>query len=147
MRSYRFTDYAYLEIKDFINKGYLAVLPMGCTEQQGPHLPVDFDTWFAEAVALAAAQHTANFHRVNALVLPAMPFGPTPEHQGFGLGYVNVPHPVHEEFIYSALESLAEQGFSTIVVWRRTSATGGGGKIQLEIPLSMRSLSSNLAVS
>ena len=118
MKSRKFTDYTYLEIKDFIEEGCLAILPTGCTEQQGPHLPVGFDTWFAETVALAAAHHTARFYQVCALVLPAMPFGPTPEHCGFGSGYVDIPHPVHEEFIYFVLESLAEQGFSTIVVWR-----------------------------
>ena len=115
---YKFTDYTYLEIRDFIDERCLAILPTGCTEQQGPHLPVDFDTWFAETVALAAAQRAARCHRVRALVLPTMPFGPTTEHQGFGSGYVNIPHSVHEEYMYFALESLAEQGFSTIVVWR-----------------------------
>ena len=43
---------------------------------------------------------------------------PTPEHRGFGSGYVNIPHSVHEECVYFVLESLAEQGFNTIVVWR-----------------------------
>ena len=50
--------------------------------------------------------------------LPAMPFGPTPEHRGFGSGYVNIPHVVHEAYVYFVLEPLAEQGFGTIVVWR-----------------------------
>jgi creatinine amidohydrolase/Fe(II)-dependent formamide hydrolase-like protein len=77
-----------LEIKAFIGAGCLAIVPTGCTEQQGPHLPIDFDTWFAETVALAAAKHAACFHQVRALVLPPMPFGPTPEHKGYGSGYV-----------------------------------------------------------
>ena len=118
MKSYKFTDYTYLEIKDFVDAGCLAIVPTGCTEQQGPHLPIDFDTWFAETVALAAAKYTARFHQVRALVLPAMPFGPTPEHKGYGSGYVNIPHSVHEEYVYFALVSLAEQGFRTIVIWR-----------------------------
>ena len=149
MKSCKFTDYTYLEIRDFIDEGCLAILPTGCTEQQGPHLPVDFDTWFAETVALAAAQHAARCHQVRALVLPTMPFGPTQEHQGFGSGYVDIPHSVHEECIYFALESLAEQGFSTIVVWRGCGEhrlQGAVDKVQREIPPSMRSPSSDLAV-
>ena len=118
MKSHKFVDHTYLEIKSLIDAGCLAIVPTGCTEQQGPHLPVDFDTWFAEAVSLEAAQHAARCHDVRALVLPAMPFGPTPEHRGFGSGYVNIPHSVHEECVYFVLESLAEQGFDTIVVWR-----------------------------
>ena len=44
MKSHRFIDFTYLEIKALIEGGCLAILPTGCTEQQGPHLPVDFDT-------------------------------------------------------------------------------------------------------
>ena len=118
MKSRKFTDYTYLEIKSLIDAGCLAILPTGCTEQQGPHLPVDFDTWSAEAVALEAAEYAARCHGVRALVLPALPFGPTPEHRGFGSGYVNIPHSVHEACVYRVLESLAEQGFGSLVVWR-----------------------------
>ena len=118
MKSHKFGDYTYLEIKSLIDDGCLAILPTGCTEQQGPHLPVDFDSWFAESVALAGAQLALGSHGVQAVVLPAIPFGPTPEHEGFGSGYVNIPHPLHEQFVYSTLESLAHQGFSIIVVWR-----------------------------
>ena len=39
MKSHKFTDYAYLEIKDLVDAGCLAIVPTGCTEQQGPHLP------------------------------------------------------------------------------------------------------------
>jgi hypothetical protein len=31
------------------------LVPSGYTEQQGPHLPVDFGTWFAETHLLAAS--------------------------------------------------------------------------------------------
>ncbi|MDE0043704.1 MAG: creatininase family protein, partial [Candidatus Poribacteria bacterium] len=55
MKSYKFTDYTYLEIKGLIEAACLAIVPTGCTEQQGPHLPIDFDTWFAETVVLVAA--------------------------------------------------------------------------------------------
>ena len=118
MKSYKFTDYTYLEIKDFVDAGCLAIVPTGCTEQQGPHLPVDFDTWFAETAALTAAKHAERCYQVRALVLPAMPFGPTPEHKEYGSGYVNFPHSFHEEYVYFVLVSLAEHGFRAIVFCR-----------------------------
>lgn len=34
----------YLEIRRHLDNGALAVIPTGCTEQQGPHLPVDIDS-------------------------------------------------------------------------------------------------------
>lgn len=111
----RFVDLTYREIADATSRGALAVVPTGCTEQQGPHLGVGFDSWFAEEICVAAAER---LERPLVLVLPALPFGPTPEHRGFGHGFVDLPVPVQEAVVEATLTSLAEQGFRTIVVWR-----------------------------
>ncbi len=47
----------------------LAILPVGATEQHGPHLGTGTDTISAEWVARRAAERTG------ALVLPAIPYG------------------------------------------------------------------------
>jgi len=114
----KFGDLTYQQIRDYAASGCLAVLPTGCTEQQGPHLPVDTDTWFAETLCLAAADHAGAQYGLDVLVLPPLPFGPTPEHRGFGSGYVDLPQEVHEQVVWAVLQSLADQGFSRIVVWR-----------------------------
>ena len=114
----RFGHLTYEEIRRRAEEGYLAIVPTGCTEQQGLHLPVDFDTWFVEALMLAAAEKALRDYGVRALVLPALPFGPTPEHRGYGSGYIHIPKDLHEAFLRAVLDSLAEQGFRKIVVWR-----------------------------
>lgn len=114
----RFGDLTFEEISQRAAQGWLAIVPTGCTEQQGPHLPVDFDTWFVETVCLAGADRAKEMYQVRALVLPALPFGPTPEHRGYGSGYVHLPQNVHEAVVSSILDSLADQGFRRIVVWR-----------------------------
>lgn len=114
----RFGDLTYQEIQSRAQEGWLAVVPTGCTEQQGPHLPVDFDTWFAETVCLAVAQQLAVQYGLNALVLPVLPFGPTPEHRNFGSGYIDLPQEVHEAVVSCVLRSLVEQGFEQIIIWR-----------------------------
>jgi creatinine amidohydrolase len=114
----RFGDLTFEEVRECAEAGWLAIVPTGCTEQQGPHLPVDTDTWFFEAVCEAAAQRAASEHAISSLVLPALPFGPTPEHRGFGSGYIDLPQEVHEAAVAAVLRSLAEQGFARIVVWR-----------------------------
>ena len=53
-QSRRFGDLTSREIRERARFGGLAVIPTGCTEQQGPHLPVDCQTWFAETLMLAA---------------------------------------------------------------------------------------------
>lgn len=117
----RFGDLTYLEIRELAEADCIAVVPTGCIEQQGLHLPVDFDIWFSEGLCLAAARRAQKDHRVNSVVLPALPFGPTAEHRGFGSGYVHIPQDVHERVVASILESLAEQGFRRIVVWQGCS--------------------------
>ena len=48
----QFGDLTYREIRQYADTGCLALVPTGCTEQQGPHLPVSFDSWLVETVAL-----------------------------------------------------------------------------------------------
>jgi creatinine amidohydrolase len=114
----KFGDLTYEEIRDCAKKGWLAIVPTGCTEQQGSHLPVDFDTWFAEKVCVAASEKLEKDFGIDSLVLPAMPFGPTPEHKNYGSGYIDIPRDLHESLLACILKSLAEQGFQRIVVWR-----------------------------
>jgi creatinine amidohydrolase len=59
-----------LEIGDLVRSGMdLAVLPVGATEQHGPHLGTGTDTISASWIAEKAAQ------RAGVLVLPAIPYG------------------------------------------------------------------------
>ena len=114
----RFGDLTYEEIRDRASKDCLAIIPTGCTEQQALHLPVDFDTWFVEHLCNAASDRASRDHGVDSLVLPAIPFGPTPEHRSYGAGYVDVPAGVHASMVSAVLDSLAAQGFRRSVVWR-----------------------------
>jgi creatinine amidohydrolase len=115
-------DMTYEEIHDAAQQGWLAIVPTGCTEQGGPHLTVDYDTWFVEQVCRAASEKAAADFGVKSLVLPVMPFGPTFEHKSFGSGYIDIPVEQHEALVYSILVSLAEQGFRRIVIWRGCGA-------------------------
>jgi creatinine amidohydrolase len=56
----------------------LVLVPVGSTEQHGPHLPLDTDTVIAEAVARAVAQRVPD-----AWVAPAIAYGASGEHHGF----------------------------------------------------------------
>jgi creatinine amidohydrolase len=54
------------------------LVPLGATEQHGPHLPLCTDTIIASAVAEGAARHGPQV-----AVAPALPFGASGEHAGF----------------------------------------------------------------
>jgi creatinine amidohydrolase len=57
------------EIGEAAAQGKLAILPVGATEQHGPHLATGTDTLLAERVALAASDRTGD------VVLPALAYG------------------------------------------------------------------------
>jgi creatinine amidohydrolase len=108
----------YEEIRDRALRGWLAIVPTGCTEQQGPHLSVDFDTWFVEQLCIVGSEKAELDFGTNSLVLPAMPFGPTPEHRNYGSGFIDIPSDIHESIVFNILTSLANQGFQKIIIWR-----------------------------
>jgi mycofactocin system creatininase family protein len=55
------------------------IIPLGSTEQHGPHLPVDTDTRIASAVASRIAERLGG----SWMLAPAIGYGASGEHQGF----------------------------------------------------------------
>lgn len=86
-----------------------AVLPIGSTEQHGPHLPIGTDSMIAEKVAAAVSE------RIGALLLPALPISTCREHKGTkGTIWMN------SDTFYHMLKDIANclksQGFRRLVL-------------------------------
>ncbi|WP_067899814.1 mycofactocin biosynthesis peptidyl-dipeptidase MftE [Nocardia vaccinii] len=75
------------------------LVPVGATEQHGPHLPLSTDTVIATAVAQRAGERTGSW------VAPAIAFGASGEHQGFP-GVFSVGTRVLTEMIIELTRSL-----------------------------------------
>ncbi|WP_394740536.1 creatininase family protein [Natronococcus roseus] len=97
----------------------LAVVPVGSTEQHGPHAPLGTDVLTAEAVADAALER-ADREVVRA---PAIPVGIAEEHRQFP-GTMWVSDDTFRSYVRESVESLAHHGFDRVVL-----VNGHGGNI------------------
>ena len=69
-----------IEVTEVAARAGVALVPIGATEQHGAHLPVTTDTAIAAAFAAEAGARVTG--EVATWVLPALPFGFSPEHAG-----------------------------------------------------------------
>jgi creatinine amidohydrolase len=109
------------------------ILPLGATEQHGPHLPLGTDTVRAAALAERLAAGLPD-----ALVAPALPVGCSDEHQGFP-GLIGLDHETLAAVIVDCARRLAGWGVRRLVL---LSAHGGNrsaldlaaGRMAAELP-------------
>jgi creatinine amidohydrolase/Fe(II)-dependent formamide hydrolase-like protein len=74
------------EVEAQLERSPRLLIPLGATEQHGPHAPFGTDSLLASEVCRRLAK------RIEALVAPAVPYGVSGDHHGFaGVPYVSVP--------------------------------------------------------
>nr|WP_280451004.1 mycofactocin biosynthesis peptidyl-dipeptidase MftE [Nocardia cyriacigeorgica] len=71
-------DLTWSEAGEYVAAGVILAVPIGSTEQHGPHLPLSTDTDIALALCAGLAAR-----RSDVLVAPAVPYGSSGEHAGF----------------------------------------------------------------
>ena len=97
----------------------LALLPVGSTEQHGPHAPLSTDTLLAEAVAAAGA----GAYDGEVAVAPALPFGVSAEHRRFA-GTLWLSPEAFRAAVRDVVGSLRHHGFRRVVL-----VNGHGGNV------------------
>ena len=102
-------------------KKTVVIIPLGATEQHGPHLPTQVDWRLAYEVSLRAA---SQMHRpFSALVTPAIPFGMSEHHMSLG-GTLTLNYAAMAAVVGCIVKSVARHGFRRIFVMN-----GHGGNI------------------
>ena len=105
------------EIAEAVAAGFTTVvMPLGATEQHGPHLPLGTDTFRAEALAERLAAVLPD-----AVVAPALPIGCSDEHSGFA-GLLSLDHTTLASVIFDCARRMAAWGVRRLVL---LSAHGG----------------------
>ncbi|MEV5832954.1 mycofactocin biosynthesis peptidyl-dipeptidase MftE [Nocardia sp. NPDC052112] len=98
--------------------GAILAVPIGATEQHGPHLPLSTDTDIAVALCTRLAEL-----RSDVLVAPAIPYGASGEHAGFA-GTLSIGQAALELLIVELCRS-ATDTFARIVL-----VNGHGGNLE-----------------
>jgi mycofactocin system creatininase family protein len=97
--------------------GAVLVVPLGSTEQHGPHLPLGTDT----LVAVAVCDRLAAW-RDDVVVAPALPYGSSGEHAGFA-GTLSIGQAALEQVVVELVRSA--DAFVGVVL-----ASGHGGNAE-----------------
>lgn len=93
----------------------LVLVPVGSTEQHGPHLPLDTDSVIARAVAERAASALSSGPRAPALVAPTLVYGASGEHADFP-GTVSLGHEALTFVIVELVRSLSRWAGRVVLV-------------------------------
>ena len=92
----------------------LALVPVGSTEQHGPHAPLGTDRYTAQAVATTAAETYTAANDREVVVAPAIPVGIAEEHRHFS-GTLWVAPETFRSYVREVVSSLASHGFERVV--------------------------------
>jgi mycofactocin system creatininase family protein len=84
----------------------LVLVPVGSTEQHGPHLPLSTDGLIAAAVARRVAEGYAARERKAVVVAPTLAYGASGEHQDFP-GTVSIGHEALRFLLVELVRSLS----------------------------------------
>ena len=95
------------------------LVPVGSTEQHGPHAPLGTDTYTAVEVAHRAADRTDQ----ELLIAPSLPVGVAAEHRHFR-GSMWVSADTFQAYVGEAVEALVSHGWCRIVL-----INGHGGNV------------------
>src|SRR5687768_1780092 len=101
----------------------LVILPLGATEQHGPHLPSGTDTFAVSSIAQKAAELAAG--HIPVVVTPPLPFGSSAHHLVFG-ATLSLSTETYYRALCDLIESLVQDSFAKIFL-----LNGHGGNHEL----------------
>ena len=109
------------ELRQCADEDAIVIVPIGATEQHGPHLPVMVDHRLAHEVAVRAARLVAMHEPI--VVTPVIPFGMSEHHISLG-GTLTLDFATMQAVVRCVCESAIRQGFRRLFI-----LNGHGGNI------------------
>jgi creatinine amidohydrolase len=121
-------DETWPDLGEYFETESLALVPLGSTEQHGPHLPLATDHLIGEAFAREVADRTGY------LCTPTINVGVSPHHRQFN-GTMWVDAPVFRDYVESFTRNLAYHGIDRVIY---VNAHGGNVEHLREVGRRLR---------
>jgi creatinine amidohydrolase/Fe(II)-dependent formamide hydrolase-like protein len=118
--SYVWGELTWPEAENRLKEVDIALLPVGSTEQHGPHLPLDTDAFDADYLARRVVDACSD---PKPLVLPVIPYGVSYHHDEFK-GTISIRNDTLSSLVYEIGMSAAQNGIKKLVI-----INGHGGNI------------------
>jgi creatinine amidohydrolase len=125
----RLAELSWVEAQKALKKVDTAILPIGSTEQHGPHCPLGTDHMTADAVANIIGD------KVRLPVLPVIPVGVSSHHRQFP-GTLWAPPVVFRDYVRSVILSAASHGLQKFLI---VNGHGGNTPSLKEVAEELRS--------
>ncbi len=128
------------EVKDKASAGALVIIPTGATEQHGRHLPLDFDYFTVNSVAVKAAEEMVSATPI--IVTPGIAFGCSQHHMAYA-GTLSLNFYTYIDMVFQVALSLVRHGFKKFLFLNGH----GGNKAALNIVVNRLDLETDVAVA
>jgi len=104
----------WVDVKKYLEQSDLVLLPVGSTEQHGPHLPLDTDTYDAVWICKRVAE-VLKEEGIGVMICPPLYFGVSLHHMDFP-GTVSLMPETLSAVVFDICSSLYRHGFRKFVI-------------------------------
>jgi len=108
---YHYDKLSWMEMRQAAAEGRVIVLPVGSTEQHGPHLPLDVDNFLCQSVCEGAAMLVPD----QVLLMPPLNYGFNWHHIDFP-GTIGIAWDHYVRFLLDIVRSVAHHGFRKVLI-------------------------------
>jgi len=130
-------EMTWTDVRDYLKASDMVIIPLGSTEQHGPHLPLGTDYYLAlETAKLISA-------RTRVVVAPVVMAGYSLYHSGFP-GTLSLKPETMEEVLYETAEMLVKYGFRRIMFF---NDHGGNNIVQERVVYRINQTTAATAVA
>jgi len=130
-------EMSWKDVEEYLKTSDMVIIPLGSTEQHGPHLPLGTDFYEALGISKLISERTG------VIVAPVVLVGYSPYHSGFP-GTLSLRAETLEQVLFEAVEWLLKYGFRRFLFF---NYHGGNNAIQTKLIYRVNQSTAGVAIA